>query len=123
MANPNIVNVTDIRGKSNTLSLTTSTQTLLNNPAGSNKILKINTILVTNISGSAAPKTTISFFEEDDLGGTSRAFANTVVVPNDATLVVIDKNTSIYLEEDRSIGVFADANNDLVSLISYEEIS
>jgi hypothetical protein len=38
-------------------------------------------------------------------------------------LVVIDKNSSIYLEEDKSIGALAGGNSDLVAIISYEEIS
>jgi hypothetical protein len=45
------------------------------------------------------------------------------VVPADASLVVIDKTTSIYLEEDKSIGATASASNDLKVVCSYEEIS
>jgi hypothetical protein len=48
---------------------------------------------------------------------------STVSVPADASLVVIDKNTSIYLEEDRSLGATAGAANDLKVIVSYEEIS
>jgi len=36
---------------------------------------------------------------------------------------LIDKNTSLYLEEDRSIGATAGAANDLKVVVSYEEIS
>jgi len=36
---------------------------------------------------------------------------------------VIDKNTSLYLEEDRSIGATAGVANDLKIVVSYEEIS
>jgi len=35
----------------------------------------------------------------------------------------VDKNTAIYLEEDRSISVTAGTANDLEILVSYEEIS
>jgi hypothetical protein len=36
---------------------------------------------------------------------------------------VIDKNTSIYLEEDRSIGATAGSASDLKVIVSYEELS
>jgi len=38
-------------------------------------------------------------------------------------LIVIDKSSGIYLEEDKSIGATASAANDLKVICSYEEIS
>ena len=55
--------------------------------------------------------------------GTSYALANTISVPADATLNLIDKNSSFYLEEDKSIIGGASAAGDLEIVISYEEIS
>ena len=52
MAAPNIVNVATITGKSVTGALGTSTATLLQNSASSNKVFKINTILVSNVDGN-----------------------------------------------------------------------
>jgi hypothetical protein len=123
MANPNIVNVTDIRGKTATLALTTAAQTLLSNAASSGKVFKINTIIVANIDGTSDQDVTVNYYPEDDIGGTGVAIVSTVTVPADATLVVLDKNSSIYLEEDRSIGALAGDDSDLVAIISYEEIS
>lgn len=123
MANPNIVNVSDIRGKTATLALTTSAQTLVNNPASSGKVLKVNVIYVANVDGTDTAQATVSLYSEDDIGGTATALVSTVAVPADATLTVIDKNSSIYLEEDRSIGALASGNSDLVATVSYEEIS
>ena len=123
MANPNIVNVTDIRGKTATLALTTTAQTLLSNAASSGKVFKINTIIVANIDGTSDQDVTVNYYPEDDIGGTGVAIVSTVTVPADATLVVLDKNSSIYLEEDRSIGALAGDDSDLVAIISYEEIS
>lgn len=123
MANPNIVNVTDIKGKTATLALTTTAQALVSNPASSGKVFKINTIYVANIDGTDAQTASVSLYAEEDIGGTETALASTVFVPADATLVVIDKNSSIYLEEDKSIGALAGGNSDLVAVVSYEEIS
>jgi len=38
-------------------------------------------------------------------------------------LIALDKSTSVYLEEDKSIGVIASVANDIVVVCSYEEIS
>jgi hypothetical protein len=124
MANPNIVNVTDIRGKTAVTSLTTTNATLVvENVAGSNKVFKINSLIVSNVDGSSAADITISLYSEDNIGGTATQIVSTVSVPADASLVVIDKSTSIYLEEDKSIGATASASNDLKVVCSYEEIS
>ena len=47
----------------------------------------------------------------------------TIVVPADASLIVIDKTTSFYLLENQSIGATAGTANDLVVNCSWEEIS
>lgn len=124
MAAPNIVNVTTITGKTNVVSLTTTNATLVvENPVSSNKVFKINSLVVSNVDGTNAADITISLYSEDNIGGTATQIVSTVSVPADASLVVIDKNTSIYLEEDKSIGATAGAANDLKVVCSYEEIS
>jgi len=124
VANPNIINVTTILGKSAVVSLTTTAATaVLSNAAASGKVFKINSLVVSNVDGTNAADITVSYYSEDDIGGTATQIVSTVSVPADATLVVIDKGTSIYLEEDRSIGATAGTANDLKVLVSYEEIS
>jgi hypothetical protein len=124
MAAPNIVNVTTITGKSNVVSLTdTNATAVVSNAASSGKVFKINSLVVSNVDGTNAADITISYYSEDDIGGTATEIVSTVSVPADASLVVIDKNTSIYLEEDRSIGATAGSASDLKVIVSYEEIS
>jgi hypothetical protein len=124
MAAPNMVNVTTITGKTAVTNLTTTNATLVvENPAASGKVFKINSLVVSNVDGSAAADITISLYSEDNIGGTATQICSTVAVPADASLVVIDKTTGIYLEEDKSIGATASASNDLKVVCSYEEIS
>ena len=124
MSAPNIVNVTTITGKTNVVDLTTTNATLVvENPAASNKVFKINSLVVSNVDGTNAADITISLYSEDNIGGTATQIVSTVSVPADASLVVIDKNTSIYLEEDKSIGATAGSASDLKVVCSYEEIS
>jgi hypothetical protein len=124
MSAPNIVNVTTITGKSAVVDLTTTSATaVVSNAAASGKVFKINSLVVSNVDGTNAADITVSYYSEDDIGGTATEIVSTISVPADASLVVIDKNTSIYLEEDRSIGAIAGAANDLKVVVSYEEIS
>jgi hypothetical protein len=127
MANPNIVNVTTIYGNTSTYLISSTADpfatALVNNPATSGKVFKINSIVVANVDGSSPADVTIKIFSQDDLGGTGTAIASTVSVPADATLIVTDKTTSFYLLEDKSIGATASAANDLVVTCSWEEIN
>lgn len=124
MAAPNIVNVSTITGKTAVVNLTsTSATAVVSNAASSGKVFKINSLTVANVDGSAAADITISYYSEDDIGGTATEIVKTVTVEPDSTLVVIDKNTATYLEEDKSIGAIASAANDLKVVCSYEEIS
>lgn len=124
MAAPNIVNVATITAKTDQLALsTTSATTLVSNAASSGKVIKVNMIQVANVDGSNACDVTVDVHSEDDGGGTAYSLASTISVPADASLVVVDKNTALYLEEDMSITVTAGTANDLEVIVSYEEIS
>ena len=117
MANPNIVNVSSILGKTDTFALTTTSANLVT--ATANTVFKINSIIVTNIDGTNAADVTVSYYD----GTNTRAIGSTISVPADAALNLIDKNSSFYLEENEIISGLASANSDLVCLISYEIIS
>ena len=121
MANPNIVNVTSILGKTLQAALTTTLTTeLLANAGSSGLVYKINTILVANIDGTNAADASILITKS---GGSPVAIASTISVPADSTLTVLSKNTSLYLEEGDNIEGGASADSDLVVTISYEIIS
>lgn len=124
MANPNIVNVTAIYGNNSTTSLTTTNATsIVSNAASSGKIYKINSLVVANVDGTSAADITINVYSQAALGGTAYALASTISVPADASLIVIDKSTGIYLLENQSIGATAGTANDLVVICSWEEIN
>ena len=124
MSAPNIVNVATITAKTDTLLLTgTSAVQLLENPASSGKVMKVNSLVVANVDGTSAASITVGIYPQDDIGGTPVVLASTISVPADASLIVIDKNMGLYLEENTSIGVTASAANDLACTITYEELS
>lgn len=119
MANPNIVNVTSIYGKTAVQAVTTSATAIVENTAASGKIIKINSLTVANVDGTNAADITVDIFRSS----TAYRLANTITVPADASLVVISKDTSIYLEEGDSLRCTASAASDLEAVCSYEEIS
>ena len=126
MANPNIVNVTDIKGGNYGWALSnTLTATLVTVDA--EKILKINRIVCSNVDGSAAADLNLYV----DGMGTANAngltvtgasattyLAKTISVPADASLVISD--TPIYLMENDVLKGGASATGDLELFISYE---
>jgi hypothetical protein len=118
MANPNLVNVTSIYAKSIQGALTTTVTTDLLTCAA-DKLLKINTIIIANIDGTNAATVTMGIIKS---GGSVVLFASTISVPADATLVLIDKNSSFYLQEGDLIEGGAGADSDLTYTISYEEL-
>lgn len=123
MAAPNLLNPSTITGKTVVTNLTsTSATSVLSNASGSGKVFKVNSLYVANVDGTDSATITITLYSEAGLGGTGTEICSTVSVPADATILVIDKNTFIYLEEDRSIGATASASNDLKVTCSYEEI-
>jgi hypothetical protein len=131
MANPNIVNVTTIYGKTTYLTPSVSTAVvLLPNAAASGKVLKINQIVAANVNGSAAVDVTVSIYTNGAVAqgsapssGTAFPIVSTISVPADASLIVTDKTTAIYLEEGTSITVTSGTNSGITYSISYEEIS
>ena len=118
MAAPNIVNVSSILGTTDVQSVTTTTTAITTNIAGSNKLYKINSLIVSNVDGTNDADISVDLFRSS----TAYYIARTITVPADATLVVISKDMGIYLEEGDAIRCLASADGDLQALCSYEII-
>lgn len=124
MAAPNLLSPTTITGKTAYVSLSTTNATsILSNAASSGKVLKVNSLIVANVDGVNNASITVSLYSAAAIGGTAYKIANTITVPADASLVVVDKTSMLYLEEDKSLGAVASAAGDLEIICSYEEIA
>jgi hypothetical protein len=119
MAAPNIVNVSTIIGKTAVQAVGTSATAIVTNSAASGKVFKINSLVIANIDGTNSADITVEFFRSS----VAYDIAKTIAVPADATLVVISKDTAIYLEEGDELRLLASAASDLEAVCSYEEIS
>jgi hypothetical protein len=131
MANPNIVNVTAIYGTTTYLTPSgTSAVVLLPNAASSGLVFKINNIIAANVNGSSAVDTTVSIYTNGAVAqgsapssGTAFPIVSTVSVPADASLIVADKTTGIYLMEGTSITVTSGTASGITYSISYESLA
>jgi hypothetical protein len=128
MAAPNIASLTTITGKTTYFTPTgTTAVVLLPNAAASNNVLKINQIVVANVDGTNAVDATVSIYTNGAVaqgsapsGGTAFPIASTVSVPADASLIVVDKTTGLYLEEGTSISITSGTASKLTFSVSYE---
>lgn len=124
MANPNIYSATTVLGDNSLTALsTTGATSILSNAASSNKVFKLNSIIVSNVDGTTPADITINFYSAAALGGTAFPIVSTLSVPADSSVIVIDKTTGLYVKENQSIGATASAANDLVVVASWEDIS
>ena len=131
MAAPNIASLTTITGKTTYLTPSATTAVvLLPNAASSNTVLKINQIVAANVNGTNAVDTTVSLYTNGAVaqgsapsGGTAYPIASTISVPADASLIVVDKTTQLYLEEGTSIIVTSGTASGITYSISYELMS
>lgn len=124
MAAPNIVNVSTITGKTTYLTPSnTSENVLLANASGSGKVYKINSLIASNVDGTNAIATSAAVNTAAAGSGTSYKVASTISVPANSSLILIDKNNTMYLEEDKSIVVTSGTASKITYTISYEELS
>ena len=117
MANPNVVAVSSIYANTAVdADVAASAVSLLT--CGSNKLQKINSLVIANIDGTNAATIDVWVTRSS----ADYYIAKTISVPADATLVVIDKNMGLYLIESDVLKIQASAAGDLSATCSYEEI-
>ena len=133
MAAPNIVNVTTITGVTTFhagIAVTTGGKgalgitTVVSNAASSGKVLKINSLVAAGIAATTG--VTLQYFNNINHVSASStvSIGMTLSVPTFSTLAVITKDNSVYLEENTSLGIFAQPLTGTIDVVcSYEEIS
>jgi len=126
MANPNIVNVGRIFANNAGFNLRNTVETVvLNNPASSSKVQKINAISVANANSANAVLVTVKTHSQDDAGGTDYLVVKSAVIPVGGSLIVVSKDNSLYLKEDQSVSVTSGSGGTAGGLdvfVSWEDI-
>ena len=131
MANPNLLAATTASGTTTYLTPSATTAVVLvPNAASSGQVFKINQIVAANVNGSSAVDTTVAIYTNGAVAqgsapssGTAFPIVSTVSVPADASLIVVDKTTAVYLMEGSSIIVTSGTASGITYSISYEVIS
>jgi hypothetical protein len=133
MANPNIVAVTSIYGNTayvlpSTTSATTSwtyngTTTLTGLTPASGTVNRVTSIVVSNVTSSAATAT-VQIANNATFGsGTAYTIAYQVSVPANSSVIVTDKTTSFYVTENQSVGVTSGTGSALAYTATFEAIT
>lgn len=123
MANPNIVNVTSIYGNTSYLIPSTTSATVwtaLTPAAGT--VNKIDNIVASNVTASAVA-VTVSINSATAGGGTAYRIAYQISVPANASLIIVDKTTAIYVGESQSIVVTVGTGSAIELTAAYEAIT
>lgn len=120
MSNPNLVNATVVAGKAAYMTATTTPTTLISNSVNSGKVLKVNSIIASNIDGASTANVTVKLYKNQT---NLYAIASTIDVAADASLVLVTSETPMYIEENDSIVVSSGSDNLIAVSCSYSELS
>ena len=118
MANPNIVNVSTIYGNTGVLAVGTSYANVVQNPASSSTLYKINSLVVTNACTSS-----LSVTVQLNQAGTNTNLVSSVSIPTGSAVSLIGKDTQIYLLENNSLQINAASASYITAVCSWEQIS
>jgi hypothetical protein len=119
MTAPNIVNVQSIYGNTAVQSVINSPVAIISNNLNSNSVIKVNNVIFSNINTVTNVSATLDIYR----ASTAYPISYQVTVPLNSSLVVIGKDTAIYLQEGDSLRTTSGLNNSLTAVASYETIS
>lgn len=123
MANPNIVNVTQIFGETDYLiPSTTAVTTWTALTPASGTVHKLGSVTVSNV-GVTPLAVTLSVNSAVAGGGTAHRIAFGITVPVAATLILVDKSASLYIGEGQSVVVQTSVASSAEFVASYEAIT
>ena len=120
MSQMNIVNVSTIYGNTTGMAVTTVPTAIVSNAASSSMVYKINTLVVSNISGTTSASINVDVYKNQ---ATAYRIAYQVPITSNTSFSPIDKGLILYLQENDSIRLTASANSALEAVCSYEAIS
>lgn len=124
MAAPNIVTLTSMLGKTDAVALsTTSITSILSNAADSGVVLRVISVRVANVDGSASSTVSVSYNNAANAGGTEFKLVDLKTINQNEYAEIVTKDSPIYLEEDTSLSATASAADDFTVIVTYEEIS
>jgi hypothetical protein len=118
MTAPNTLNVSNVTLKTAFATLTTATANVITNSASSNTAVKLNNLVLTNYSASPVTANVVV-----NRSATTYYLAGSLAIPANSTLVLLGKDTALYLEEGDVVQANSSANTAVSFAGSYEIIA
>jgi len=118
MAAPNLLGTTIVTGKTALAALSTVTANVITNSTDSNSVSKLNNIVLSNYTASAVTANVMV-----NRSATVYYVGGVVTIPANSTLVLLGKDTSLYLEEGDVLQANVSANTSVSMSASYELMS
>lgn len=118
MAAPNLLTSTTVTGKTALATLSTVTANVITNGSSSNSVSKLNNIVLSNYSSSAVTANVMV-----NRSASVYYVGGTIAIPANSTLVLLGKDTSLYLEEGDVLQANVSANTSVSMSASYELMS
>jgi len=118
MAAPNLLTSTQILGKTTIFDATTTLSNVIVNTENSGNLVKIDSLTISNYGASVISSNVIL------RRGASRGYiTGTTNVPVGSTLIVIARDTALFLEEGDYLQANVSANSTAQIVMSYEVIT
>ena len=115
MAAPNILTIATLTGKTALAALTTATSNIITNAAASNTVNKLNEVVITNYSASNITANIML-----NRSSTAYFLSGNISIPSYSALVVVAKDTQVYMEEGDVLQANVSANTAGHIYASYE---
>jgi len=119
MVAPNLLSISTVTAKTAVANIvSTASSNVVTNASGSNTLVKINSLILTNTDTANAVAATAAVLRST----ITYKLASNISVPANSSLISISKDANIYLEEGDALNVSAGANN-IQAVCSYEIVS
>ena len=118
MAAPNLLGTTTVTGKTALATLTTVTSNVITNSSSSGTVDKLNNIILSNYTSSVIYANVMI-----NRSASTYYIGGNVTIPANSTLVLLGKDTSVYLEEGDVLQANVSANSSISISASYELMS
>lgn len=118
MTAPNLLSISTVTGKTAVANVSNlSSSNVVTNASGSNTVVKINSLVITNTDTANNIGITAGVLRSS----IRYNVASNITIPANSSLIAISKDANIFLEEGDALNVIASANN-LQAVCSYEII-
>jgi len=116
MTIPNLLSLTQVYGKTTATNIGTAVTVLLSNSLASGKSMKLNSMYIANIDNTTSSRISVDFYRNSI---SIRLVDRMQIIPGDS-LIAIDRNSSVYLEEGDSLRCYSDQLNLIHVTLSYD---